>query len=166
MKLPEFHDLDLSIARARIALSLIAMLSLYIDPSTAGGLFHLNAYALTTLLCHLAYSVGIYFALSRRLADGNLQVLSTAFDLFFATAIAFITEGQTSASYVFFVFAIVATGSRARTRPIITDALQRRSVLARDSSDERIDQRLRYARRLPGHRGIFDWLLFAAACPV
>ena len=38
MNLPEFQDLDLSIARARIALSLIAMLSLYVDPSTAGGL--------------------------------------------------------------------------------------------------------------------------------
>ena len=120
MKLPEFQGLDLTIARARIALSLIAMLSLYIDPSAAGGLFHLNVYALTTLLCHLAYSVGMYFALSRGLADGNLQVLSTSFDLFFATAVAFITEGQTSASYVFFVFAIVATGSRPRSRPIVT----------------------------------------------
>jgi signal transduction histidine kinase len=120
MNLPEFRDLDLSIARARIALSLIAMLSLYIDPSTAGGLFHLNAYALTTLLCHLAYSVGMYFALSRRFSDGNLQLLSTSFDLFFATAVAFITEGQTSASYVFFVFAIVAAGNRAKSRPIVT----------------------------------------------
>ena len=69
MNLPEFQNLDLSIARARIALSLIAMLSLYVDPSTAGGLFHLNAYALTTLLCHLAYSVGMYAALSRRYCD-------------------------------------------------------------------------------------------------
>ena len=120
MKLPEFRDLDLSIARARIALSLIAMLSLYIDPSTAGGLFHLNVYALTTLLCHLAYSVGMYFALSRSFADGNLQVLSISLDLFFATAVAFITEGQTSASYVFFVFAIVAAGNRAKSRPIVT----------------------------------------------
>ena len=123
MNLSEFQDLDLSIARARIALSLIAMLSLYVDPSTAGGLFHLNAYALTTLLCHLAYSVGMYFALSRRFSRANLQVLSTSFDLFFATAIAFITEGQTSASYVFFVFAIIATGSRARSRPIATVTL-------------------------------------------
>src|SRR5271167_1923128 len=123
MNLPEFQDLDLSIARARIVLSLIAMLSLYIDPSTAGGLFHLNAYALTTLLCHLAYSVGMYYALSRRFSDVNLQLLSTCFDLFFATAVAFITEGQTSASYVFFVFAIVATGSRAKSRPIVTVTL-------------------------------------------
>jgi signal transduction histidine kinase len=120
MNLPELRNLDLSIARARIALSLIAMLSLYIDPSTAGGLFHLNVYALTTLLCHLAYSVGMYFALSRRFSDVNLQLLSTCFDLFFATAVAFITEGQTSASYVFFVFAIVASGSRVRSRPIVT----------------------------------------------
>jgi signal transduction histidine kinase len=123
MNLPEFHDLDLSIARARIALSLIAMLSLYVDPSTAGGLFHLNAYATTTLLCHLAYGIGIYFALNRRFSRANIRVLSTAFDLAFATAIAFITEGQTSASYVFFVFAIVATGSRVRSRPIITVTL-------------------------------------------
>ncbi len=112
MNLPEFKNLDLSIARARIALSLIAMLSLYVDPSTAGGLFHLNAYALTTLLCHLAYSVGMYFALSRRYADWNLQVLSTCFDLFFATAVAFVTEGQTSPAYVYFVFAIIAVGIR------------------------------------------------------
>jgi signal transduction histidine kinase len=120
MKLPEFQDLDISIARARIAMSLIAMLSLYIDPTTAGGLFHLSAYALTTLLCHLAYSFAMYLALTRRFARANLQVLSIILDLAFATAIAFITEGQTSASYVFFVFAIVATGSRAKSRPIIT----------------------------------------------
>jgi signal transduction histidine kinase len=120
MNLPEFQDLDLSIARARIFLSLIAMLSLYIDPSTAGGLFHLNAYALTTLLCHLTYSVGVYLALSRRFAGRNLQALATGLDLFFATAVAFITEGQTSAAYVFFVFAIVASVSRARSRPIVT----------------------------------------------
>ena len=120
MNLPQFQDLDLSIARARIALSLIAMLSLYIDPSTAGGLFHLTAYALTTLLCHLAYSVGTYFALARRIAGANLQVLTIALDLFFATAIALITEGQTSASYVFFVFAIIATGNRATSRPIVS----------------------------------------------
>src|SRR5258708_13171747 len=102
MNLPEFQNLDLSIARARIALSLIAMLSLYVDPSTAGGLFHLNAYALTTLLCHLGYSVGMYFPLSRRVSRANLQVLSTSFDLFFAPALAFLTAVQPSASYVFF----------------------------------------------------------------
>ena len=43
MKVLPFSDLDLDIARTRIVLSLLAMLSLYIDPTTAGGLFHLTS---------------------------------------------------------------------------------------------------------------------------
>jgi hypothetical protein len=38
-------------------LSLLAMLSVYVDQTTAGGLFHLSALALITLLCHLGYSL-------------------------------------------------------------------------------------------------------------
>jgi hypothetical protein len=60
MKVHAFSDLDLDIARTRIVLSLLAMVSLYVDPTTAGGLFHLTPYVLGTLLCHLAYSVGTY----------------------------------------------------------------------------------------------------------
>ncbi len=88
------------------------MLSLYIDPTTAGGLFHLNGLALATMLCHLAYSLSFYFALHRRLAPAYLAPISTVLDLVFATAIAFLTEGETSPSYAFFVFAIVAAGIR------------------------------------------------------
>jgi signal transduction histidine kinase len=102
--------LDFNIARGRIVLSLLAMLSLYIDPSTAGGLFHLSRLALITLLCHLAYSIGIYLTLRRRPNGIGLSTVTTALDLFFATAVAFLTEGQTSPSYVFFVFAIIAAG--------------------------------------------------------
>ena len=112
VKSPNFCGLDFNIARGRIVLSLLAMLSLYIDPSTAGGLFHLNRLALATLLCHLAYSVGIYLTLQQRPTGIALANLSIALDLFFATAVAFLTEGQTSPSYVFFVFAIVAAGIR------------------------------------------------------
>ena len=119
----DFQGLDLNIARARIVLSLLAMLSLYVDPTTAGGLFHLNALALSTLLCHLAYSAGVYFALTHRLARLSLPAISTALDLFFATAIAFLTEGQTSPSYVFFVFAIIAVGIRPSLRPTIAVTL-------------------------------------------
>jgi signal transduction histidine kinase len=104
--------LDVNIARGRIVLSLLAMLSLYIDPSTAGGLFHLSRLALITLLCHLAYSVGIYLTLRRRPTGIDLSTVTTVLDLFFATAVAFLTEGQTSPSYVFFVFAIIAAGIR------------------------------------------------------
>jgi signal transduction histidine kinase len=112
MNSPDFRGLDFDIARGRIVLSLLAMLSLYVDPSTAGGLFHLNRLALTTLLCHLGYSISIYLTLRRRPKSIGLSTLSTALDLFFATAVAFLTEGQTSPSYVFFVFAIVAAGVR------------------------------------------------------
>jgi len=108
---PDFRGLDINIARGRIVLSLLAMLSLYIDPSTAGGLFHLSRLALITLLCHLTYSVGIYLTLRRPNSIG-LSTVTTALDLFFATAVAFLTEGQTSPSYVFFVFAIIAAGVR------------------------------------------------------
>ncbi len=119
MKQPDFKELDRNVARARILLSLLAMLSLYIDPTVAGGLFHLNTLALVILLCHLAYSLALYAALRRQFALGRLPTVSTALDLFFATAIAFLTEGQTSPSYVFFVFAIIAVGIRAGLRPTI-----------------------------------------------
>ena len=118
MRVHDFSDFDLDIARTRIVLSLLAMLSLYIDPS-AGGLFHLTLYALTTLLCHLAYSVGTYFALSHRLLLKQLPAATTVLDLLFATAIAYLTEGQTSPSYVFFVFAIIALGVRTELRTAV-----------------------------------------------
>ncbi len=60
MRQTDFKDLDLNVARARIVLSLLAMLSLYVDPTVAGGLFHLNTLALAMLLCHFAYSVSVY----------------------------------------------------------------------------------------------------------
>lgn len=120
---PEFYSLDLNIARARIVLSLLAMLSLYIDPTFAGGPFRLTGLALLTMLCHLAYSSLAYFAVSRRRAPGLLTPISTFLDLFFATAIAFITEGATSPSYAFFIFAIVAAGIRPGVRVTVAVTL-------------------------------------------
>jgi signal transduction histidine kinase len=119
----EFDALDVNVARARIVLSLLAMLSLYIDPTTAGGLFHLTTIALVTLLCHLTYSVAFFFALRTGFAIRNLQTVSIVLDLLFATLIAFITEGQTSPSYVFFVFAILAVGIRASLKATIAITL-------------------------------------------
>jgi signal transduction histidine kinase len=108
----DFQRLDINIARGRIVLSLLATISLYVDPTTAGGLFHLSGHARIVLLCHLAYSISIYVALMRRPQGAGLLMISTATDLFFATAVAFVTEGQTSPAYVFFVFAIIAVGIR------------------------------------------------------
>jgi len=48
------------------------------------------------------------------------QVLSPAFDLFFATAVAFITEGQTKCFVRILVFAIIAAGNRRQGRVVAT----------------------------------------------
>src|SRR5262245_33238873 len=115
MRAEDFSALDLNIARARVMLSLVALLSIYIDPS-AGGIFHLDTYILATLLCHLAYSLATFVALSRGIAPRTLHQVSTALDIIFATAVTLFTEGLTSPSYVFFVFAIVAVGFRTAFR--------------------------------------------------
>ena len=74
---------------------------------------------LATLLCHLAYSVGTYFLLESEIAKRWLPTATTLLDLLFAMGIAYLTEGQTGPSYVFFVFAIIAVGVRATLRAII-----------------------------------------------
>lgn len=117
--MPDFQEIDLNIARARIVLCLIAMLSLYVDPTTAGGLFHLSSYAALTLICHFAYSSAVYFAVRRVTTGSTLIIASAAGDLAFATAIAFLTEGETSPSYMFFVFAIIAVGIRSEMRATV-----------------------------------------------
>ena len=113
MKLHNFNQFDLDIARARIMLSVLAMLSLYADPSTAGGLFHLTPLVFGLLLCHFAYG-SLVLLTSRRLAPPLwLSLVTIVLDIFFAGAIAFLTEGQTGPSYLFFVFAIIAVGMRS-----------------------------------------------------
>lgn len=112
---PDFGELDRRVAEARVVLSLLAILFLYIDPSL-GGLFHLENRLLATLLCHLSYSVLTYFALSYRVGTNPLWKLCAGLDLLFATSIAYLTEGRTSPSFVFFVFAIVAVGFRTGFR--------------------------------------------------
>src|SRR5262249_53731028 len=102
---PDFGLLDVRIAQARIVLSLLALLSLYVDPSL-GGLFHLDAWLMAALLCHLFYSALTYLALAYRLGTKPIRKISLGLDLIFATVIAFLTEGRTSPSFIFFVFAI------------------------------------------------------------
>lgn len=112
---PDFGLLDVRVAQARVVLSLLALLSLYVDPSL-GGLFHLDTWLLTTLLCHLFYSALTYLALAYRLGTKPVRQISIVLDLIFATVIAFLTEGHTSPSFIFFVFAIVAVGFRTGFR--------------------------------------------------
>jgi hypothetical protein len=100
MKAPDFADLDLNVSRARIALSVVALISIYIDPTTGRGIFSIDRYALTTLALHFAYGVTAYSLIRRRVAPEQVFAATTALDILFATAVAFFTEGPTSPSYV------------------------------------------------------------------
>ena len=113
--LKQFLELDLNIARARAGLSLVALVSIYVDPAM-GGAFFISRYALVTMILHLAYSVGAYVLISRRLAPRCFPSVSTGLDVLFAAAIVLMTEGATSASYMFFVFAIIAMDCRTGFR--------------------------------------------------
>ncbi len=112
---PDFGELDGRVAQARVVLSLLALLSLFVDPSL-GGLFHLETWLLTVLLCHLIYSALTYLALAYRVGTNPVRKISVGLDLIFETVIAFLTEGRTSPSFIFFVFAIVAVGFRTGFR--------------------------------------------------
>lgn len=119
IKGPEISDLDLNISRARVILSIVALLSIYIDPAT-GGIFFISRYALITLTLHLIYSLTTWLALRYRHAPAQLAAVSTAMDILFAAAVAVFTEGPTSASYIFFVFAIIAVDCRTGFRATLT----------------------------------------------
>jgi len=109
-------DPDFAIGRGRIFVSLIALLSIFIDP-TNGGFLGIEPYALGVLLAHLGYSILMYIALQTTLDHHDLATISVPLDVSFATAVAFITEGRaTSPAFVFFVFAIVAAGFRFNPR--------------------------------------------------
>jgi signal transduction histidine kinase len=114
----DFDELRERVAQARVLLSLLALLSLYVDPSL-GGLFHLNIWLLAVLLSHLLYSALTYLALAYRVATDPVRKISIGLDLIFATVIAFLTEGRTSPSFIFFVFAIVAAGFRTGFRDTV-----------------------------------------------
>ncbi len=122
MKPADFTELDLNISRARMGLSIVAFLSIYIDPAT-GGVFYISPYALVTLGLHLLYSVSLYFAVNQRPTVRHLPLVATILDILFAAAVVLVTEGVTSPSYVFFVFAIVAVDCRTGFRESVTVTL-------------------------------------------
>ena len=116
MKTPDFTHLDLNVSRARIALSIVALISIYIDPTTAQGIFTIDRYVLITLALHFAYGLTASSLIRRRVMPERVFAATTALDILFATAIAFFTEGPTSPSYIFFTFAIIAVGCRTGLR--------------------------------------------------
>jgi signal transduction histidine kinase len=118
-------DLESSIARGRIVLSLVTLASVFIDPTTphlatwmhvTSGPFLIDPNLLLVLCTHLVYAVGIYVAARRHVPPERLGPFSTACDLVFALAVAIFTEGPTTPSFVFFAFVIVAVGCRGGFR--------------------------------------------------
>src|SRR5271156_7580 len=109
-------DPDFAIGRARIFLSLIALVSIYVDPAI-GGFLRIEPYALGILLFHLGDSISMYAASQMTSERHDLAAVSVPLDVFFAAAGALITEGRpTSPAFVFFVFAIAAAGFRFNPR--------------------------------------------------
>src|SRR5262249_8066876 len=119
-------DMERSIARCRVFLSVVAILALYVDPMESpltrwlpltGGAFTVNRYWGTVLVAHLTYSLTLVF-LQTRLNASSLRLATSAMwgDVLFAAAIALVTEGTTSPFSSFFVFAVLTAGLRSGLR--------------------------------------------------
>lgn len=119
-------DIERSIARCRLFLSVGALAAVFVDPTEpiltrwiplTGGSFVIDPYALATLTVHLCYSLIMIAVVSRRSVSlARLATITTCGDVLFGAAIAAFTEGITSPFYAFFAFAVVETGLRAGFR--------------------------------------------------
>jgi hypothetical protein len=88
--------------------------------STNGGWFFIGESSLIILSLHFVYSLTILLLIRWSVAASLLLGICTILDIAFATVITFFTEGSTSPSWLFFVFAIVAVDSRTGFRAAIT----------------------------------------------
>ncbi len=116
-----FSDLELDIARARILLSVATLISIYVDPNVpdmtpwirlTGGPLVIDRFALAALSIHLAYSIAVHAGVRIGSIGASARRWVTALDIVFACLVTVFTEGPISPSFVFFVFAIIATGCR------------------------------------------------------
>lgn len=105
----KFVALDQAICRARIVLGVVTLASMYVDP-TVGGFLGIGKSALIAVFGYLLYGIAIYLAMRRGFPGHHWLWASAVLDVLFATAITTVTEGATSPSFAFFLFAIVAAG--------------------------------------------------------
>lgn len=122
-------QVQVSIARCRLILSVVALIAVIVDPTVPfvrrwlpvhGTWLNVEVYALVTLVLHLLYSILAHVAASRRWFDGDrFATVTTGMDVAFSAIIACFTEGTTSPFYAFFVFAVVEVGFWAGFRPAI-----------------------------------------------
>ncbi len=160
-------DLESSIARGRIVLSLVTLVSIFIDPTTphlaawipvASGPFTIDPNLLLLLGTHLTYAVMMYVAAQRQVPAERLGPFSTACDLAFALAVALFTEGPTTPSFVFFAFVIVAAGCRGGFRSTMgVTAICTALYLAIIALLTRLDWHLYLMR--PAYLGITGYLI-------
>jgi signal transduction histidine kinase len=123
-------EMERSIARCRVALSLITIVAVYLDPTqpvltrwlpVTGGPFMIGSYQGIVLLVHLAYSLTLVSLRARTaISPARLVAVATAGDVLFGGAIALVTEGSTSPFHLFFAFAVMAVGLRSGLYPALT----------------------------------------------
>jgi hypothetical protein len=119
MKSSESNDLDLQVARGRTVLSAVALALWYIDPAN-GGWFFIDTSSLIVFSLHGVYSSLTFVFIRRGYAVWQLRGICTVVDVAFAAVITYLTEGSTSPSWLFFLFAIIAVDSRTSFRASIT----------------------------------------------
>ena len=117
-KTADRNDLDLNIAMGRAVLSVLALASWYIDPVN-GGWFFIDEASLIILTLHLAYSLATFVLVDRGIAASLPSGICTILDIAFAAVVTVVTEGSTSPSWLFFVFAIIVVDCRTSFRAAI-----------------------------------------------
>ena len=133
MNAPNVGDLELHIARVRIVLSAVGLLSIYVDPTRPDlaswmplitGAFSIDPHTFAVLALHFTYAIAIYALVRRgRIAGARASTVLTAIDTFFAVAVALLTEGATSPALAFFAVAITAVGCRSGFRATVAATL-------------------------------------------
>jgi signal transduction histidine kinase len=118
MKYTNF-DLERSIARGRIFLSLVALVVLYLDPMN-DGVLGIGLYPATVLAAHFAYSVALWLALR---PSAYLARVATVGDVLFVVAVAAVTNRATSPFGMFFCFAVLSVGIRSGFYPAMAVTL-------------------------------------------
>jgi signal transduction histidine kinase len=152
----DLTDIDRYIARARTVLSLLALVSIYLDP-VVGGPFTLELLALVVLGLHLAYSVATMLLTAHFGSSPRAARMCEALDVLFATAVALVTEGLNSPSYVFFCFAIVAAGCREGLRATLRITLA--SMVLYSASMLLLDEAGRSYVMRPAYLGLIGCLV-------
>lgn len=126
MRLPNPPHVEDHIARCRVILSVVALIAVYIDPTTpyvaswlglSKGRFSMDPYVFGVMGLHLVYSIFVYRAAVRGWFDPNrLAMWTVCADVALGGAIALMTEGGTSPFSAYFTFAVVVSGFRAGLR--------------------------------------------------